>query len=160
MRAFIHLFLALALLVPAWAAPAWAQALADRDQPIYEAAARHQPVVARRGMVVAQEALAARIGADILAQGGNAVDAAVAVGFALAVTLPRAGNLGGGGFMLIHLAAEGRQVAIDYREQAPAAATRDMFLDAAGKVDKQKSRFSHLAAGVPGTVAGLLYALD
>ena len=105
-------------------------------------------------MVVAQEAIAARIGADILQQGGNAVDAAVAVGFALAVTYPRAGNLGGGGFMLIHR-RHGNDTAIDYRETAPAAITDKTFLDANGNADPQKSRNSALAIGVPGTVAGL-----
>ena len=88
-----------------------------------------QGILAHNGMVVAQERRAARIGVDILARGGNAVDAAVATGFALAVTYPRAGNLGGGGFMLIHLAQEKRDVAIDYRETAPAAATPGMFLE-------------------------------
>lgn len=156
MRALLSIVLSLGLIFPAWSQPL----PANGDEPIYNPAARHQPVVAAGGMVVSQEALASRIGADILAKGGNAVDAAVAVGFALAVTLPRAGNLGGGGFMLIHLAGEGRTVAIDYREMAPAAATRDMYLNAAGQVDKQKSRFSHLAAGVPGTVAGLVHALE
>jgi gamma-glutamyltranspeptidase/glutathione hydrolase len=116
-----------------------------------------QAVVARNGMVVAQEARAARIGVDILQRGGNAVDAAVAVGFAMAVTYPRAGNIGGGGFMVIHLAS-GDDVAIDYRETAPAAATRDMFLDGGGKPDPNKSRDSALAIGVPGTVAGLALA--
>ncbi len=115
---------------------------------------------APRGVVVAQEARAARIGADVLARGGNAVDAAVAVGFAMAVTYPRAGNIGGGGFMLIHLAASGLTSAIDYRETAPAAATRDMFLDANGEADPKKSRDSALSIGVPGTVAGMAMALD
>jgi gamma-glutamyltranspeptidase/glutathione hydrolase len=117
------------------------------------------PVTARNGMVVAQEARAARIGADILARGGNAVDAAVAVGFAMAVTYPRAGNIGGGGFMVIHL-ADGRDTAIDYRETAPAAATATMFLDADGNPDPRKSRDSALSIGVPGTVAGLALAHD
>jgi gamma-glutamyltranspeptidase/glutathione hydrolase len=115
-------------------------------------------VTAPHGMVVAQEQLAARIGAEILKQGGNAVDAAVAVGFALAVTYPRAGNLGGGGFMVIHLAKEQRNIAIDYREVAPAATTRDIFLDDRGDADPNKSRHSALAIGVPGTVAGLALA--
>jgi gamma-glutamyltranspeptidase/glutathione hydrolase len=115
------------------------------------------PVLAHNGMVVAQESRAARIGVDILESGGNAVDAAVAVGFALAVSYPRAGNIGGGGFMLIHLAS-GKDTAIDYRETAPAAATPTMFLDAAGNPDPQKSRDSGLAVGVPGTVAGLAMA--
>ncbi|MGE3147842.1 MAG: gamma-glutamyltransferase [Pseudorhodoplanes sp.] len=116
------------------------------------------PVIARNGMVVAQEARAARIGTDILKAGGNAVDAAVATGFALAVTYPRAGNLGGGGFMLIHLARGNRNIAIDYRETAPAATTRDIFLDDKGNADPAKSRDSGLAVGVPGTVAGLVLA--
>lgn len=117
-------------------------------------------VAAEHGMVVAQEKLAARIGADILRQGGNAVDAAVATGFALAVTYPRAGNIGGGGFMVIHSAERNEDVAIDYRETAPAAATRDMYLGADGKPDTDKSRNSALGIGVPGTVAGLALALE
>jgi gamma-glutamyltranspeptidase/glutathione hydrolase len=116
------------------------------------------PILAHNGMVVAQEQRAARIGIEILDRGGNAVDAAVAVGFALAVTYPRAGNIGGGGFMVIHLASGSRNVAIDYRETAPAAAKPTMFLDAAGNPDPQKSRDSALSIGVPGTVAGLALA--
>jgi len=119
--------------------------------------ARVAPVIARHGMVVAQEKRAARIGVEILRQGGNAIDAAVAVGFALAVTYPRAGNLGGGGFMVIHLAS-GKDLAIDYRETAPAAATPVMFRDAKSAADPKKSRDSALAIGVPGTVAGLALA--
>jgi gamma-glutamyltranspeptidase/glutathione hydrolase len=117
-----------------------------------------QPVTARHGMVVAQEARAAHIGAEILKHGGNAVDAAVATAFALAVTYPRAGNIGGGGFMVVHLAAENRHIAIDYRETAPAATRRETFLDAQGKADPKKSRELGLAIGVPGTVAGLALA--
>jgi gamma-glutamyltranspeptidase/glutathione hydrolase len=120
---------------------------------------RVHPVRGVSGMVAAQEARATRIGLDILQRGGNAVDAAVAVGFALAVTLPRAGNLGGGGFMLVHIAERGETVAIDYREMAPGAATRDMFIGFDGAVDKTLERFSHKAVGVPGTVAGLTLAL-
>jgi gamma-glutamyltranspeptidase/glutathione hydrolase len=117
------------------------------------------PVLAKNGMVASEEARATEIGVEILRQGGNAVDAAVAVGFALAVTLPESGNLGGGGFMVIRLANGKRNVAIDYRETAPAAATREMFLNETGEADPQKSRFSGLAIGVPGTVAGLAHAL-
>src|ERR1700750_2882397 len=113
------------------------------------------PVPAESGMVVAQEKLAAQIGADILRQGGNAIDAAVATGFALAVTYPRAGNIGGGGFMVIHSAERNEDAAIDYREAAPAATTRDIFLGADGKPDIARSRDSALGIGVPGTVAGL-----
>jgi gamma-glutamyltranspeptidase/glutathione hydrolase len=108
-------------------------------------------------MVVAQEAMAARVGADILRKGGNAVDAAVAVGFTMAVTYPRAGNIGGGGFMVIHRAS-GDDITIDYRETAPAAINKTSFLDAQGNADPQKSRESALAIGVPGTVAGLALA--
>jgi gamma-glutamyltranspeptidase / glutathione hydrolase len=114
-----------------------------------------RPVIAAHGMVVSQEAEASRVGLDVLKRGGNAVDAAVAVGFALAVTLPRAGNIGGGGFMLIHRADRNQTIAIDYRETAPAATTKEVFLDANGEADPFKSRFSGLAIGVPGTVAGL-----
>jgi gamma-glutamyltranspeptidase/glutathione hydrolase len=110
-------------------------------------------------MVVAQEALAARVGVDILQKGGNAVDAAVAVGFAMAVSYPRAGNIGGGGFMVIHRAG-GDDVAIDYRETAPQAINEKSFLDAQGNADPQKSRDSALAIGVPGTVAGLALAAE
>jgi gamma-glutamyltranspeptidase/glutathione hydrolase len=116
-------------------------------------------VKATHGMVVAQEKLSAQVGRDVMARGGNAVDAAVATGFAMAVTYPRAGNIGGGGFMVIHLADGNKDVAIDYRETAPHAATRDMFLGADGKPDPAKSRDSALGIGVPGTVAGLSLAL-
>ncbi len=110
-------------------------------------------------MVASQEDTATRVGVDILKQGGNAVDAAVAVGFALAVTHPAAGNLGGGGFMLIHWADRGETVALDFRETAPAAAHADMFLDETGAVDEFAARHSHRSVGVPGTVAGLAEAL-
>jgi gamma-glutamyltranspeptidase/glutathione hydrolase len=118
------------------------------------------PVFAEHGMVASQEATATRIGLDVLKRGGNAVDAAVTVGFALAVTLPSAGNIGGGGFMLVRDAASGEVVAIDYREKAGGRASHDMFLDAAGNADPEKSRNSGLAVGVPGTVAGLALALQ
>jgi gamma-glutamyltranspeptidase/glutathione hydrolase len=122
--------------------------------------ARFHPVIARNGMVAAQDRVAAEVGAEILRKGGNAVDAAVATGFAMAVTHPQAGNLGGGGFMLVALAKQKKVVAIDYREMAPKAAQRDMFLGATGDVDNEKARFSRASAGVPGTVAGLLHALE
>jgi gamma-glutamyltranspeptidase/glutathione hydrolase len=128
--------------------------------PIIKSNSRFVPIVARNGMVVGPEQLAAEVGRDILDKGGNAVDAAVATGFALAVTYPRAGNLGGGGFMMIHLAKENRQTFIDYRETAPGKARRDMFLDENGEIDRNRIAFTHLAAGVPGSVAGMLYALE
>jgi gamma-glutamyltranspeptidase/glutathione hydrolase len=117
----------------------------------------HEPVYARKGMVVAQEPLAADVGVAVLKSGGNAVDAAVAVGFALAVTYPYAGNLGGGGFMLIRM-ADGRTTFIDFREKAPRKATHDMYLDASGNATKD-SVLGWRAAGVPGTVRGLELAL-
>ena len=128
------------------------------DSPIIRYADLTHPQLGASGMVASQNHLSSEVGAEILAAGGNAVDAAVAVGFSLAVTLPRAGNLGGGGFMLIHDAASGDSIAIDYREMAPARATRDMYLDEEGNAIPELSRFSHLAAGVPGTVAGLYRA--
>jgi gamma-glutamyltranspeptidase/glutathione hydrolase len=117
-------------------------------------------VAAEHGMVVAQEKIAARIGADVLKRGGNAIDAAVATGFAMAVTYPRAGNIGGGGFMVIHSAERHEDVAIDYRETAPAATTPGIFLGPDGKPDNAKSRDSALGIGIPGTPAGLALALD
>jgi gamma-glutamyltranspeptidase / glutathione hydrolase len=118
------------------------------------------PVLAHRQMVVSQERQASRIGLNILEQGGNAVDAAVAVGLALAVTHPQAGNLGGGGFMVIAQPARNILAAIDYRESAPLATTRDIFLTPQGDADPAKSLDSGLGVGVPGTVAGLALALD
>ncbi len=128
------------------------------EAPIIDPADIHHPVAGRSGMVVSQSLIASEVGAAVLARGGNAVDAAVAVGFALAVVLPRAGNLGGGGFMLVYDAEQSRVVALDYREMAPAAAFRDMYLDENGDVDQGRVRFSHKASGVPGTVAGLYHA--
>ncbi|MEH6518628.1 MAG: gamma-glutamyltransferase [Halioglobus sp.] len=137
-----------------------AQAPAQAQTPIIDYQNRFLPVVAKHGMVVGPEKLAAEVGTAILKQGGNAVDAAVATGFALAVTYPRAGNLGGGGFMLIHLAESNSQTLIDYRETAPAAASAAMFLDDAGEIDRMREFFSYQSAGVPGTVAGLILALE
>jgi gamma-glutamyltranspeptidase/glutathione hydrolase len=124
-------------------------------------AATGQPTTARgtRGMVVAAEPFAAEAGLEIIRKGGNAVDAAVAVGFALAVTHPIAGNIGGGGFMLIYL-ADGTAVMVDYREVAPAAATWDMYLDENGKLIPGSSTEGWKAAGVPGSVAGMALALE
>ena len=126
-RLLVVLALSIAVLVPATAQ--------DLRRSGYTPAPRDSvhAVSAEQGMVVAQEKLAARIGTEILRQGGNAVDAAVATGFAMAVTYPRAGNIGGGGFMVIHLAKDNRDIAIDYRETAPAAASSTMFLDEASE---------------------------
>lgn len=114
----------------------------------------HHPVLARRGMVVSQNELASEVGREILEAGGNAVDAAIATGFALAVTLPRAGNIGGSGFMLIHMAEESKTIALDFRSAAPATADLSQFKDANGEIDWFTMSFGPKAPGVPGTVAG------
>lgn len=121
--------------------------------------ASKEPVRGKNGMVVSAETHASQIGIEILKKGGNAVDAAVAVGFALAVTFPQAGNIGGGGFMVIRM-ADGRTTTIDFREKAPLLASRDMYLDESGEFVQKRSLVGHLSAGVPGSVAGLLLALD
>ena len=123
------------------------------------AAASREAVFGAAGAVVSRSALASEAGAEVLRRGGNAVDAAAAVGFALAVTWPAAGNLGGGGFMVIRM-ADGALAANDHRERAPGAATREMYQDASGEVIPGLSTDSHLAVGVPGTVDGLLAALQ
>src|ERR1051326_2995310 len=135
MRRTLSLLLMIAAAVPAWAA---------------------QPVRARKGMVVTRERHATEVGLQVLKSGGNAVDAAIAVGFALAVTHSSAGNIGGGGFMLIRLAG-GRTSLIDFRERAPLAASRNMYVDASGKATTD-SVIGYRASGVPGTVRGLEYA--
>ena len=122
------------------------------------AAASVAPVAAEHGMVVTAQHLATEVGVDVLKKGGNAVDAAVAVGYALAVVYPAAGNLGGGGFMTLQL-ADGTKTFLDFREKAPLAATADMYLDAAGNVIRGSTVRGHLAVGVPGTVSGLETAL-
>lgn len=157
-RRISRIMLAAGLVCGLATGPVAAQSGSVQTGPILSGDDRFHPVVARGGMVSSQEALASGVGRDILARGGNAVDAAVAVGFALAVTLPRAGNLGGGGFMMVHLAESGETHALDYRELAPAGAFRDMFLDADGNADSNKSRYSGFAVGVPGTVAGMYAA--
>ncbi len=141
-----------------WQGGAWARAEAPPVSYGVETDTFH-PVRAKQGMVASVDALATRVGVDILRQGGNAVDAAVAVGFALAVTHPQAGNLGGGGFMLLRTAS-GRTTAIDFREMAPVRASRDMFLNASGEADSKLSLTSHLASGTPGTVAGFALAVQ
>jgi gamma-glutamyltranspeptidase/glutathione hydrolase len=123
-------------------------------------AASREPVRARHGIVASTNEIASKVGVDIMKRGGNAVDAAIAVGFALAVTHPAAGNLGGGGFMMIRL-KDGRTTAIDYREMAPAAATRNIYLDKNGNVIEGEGGplEGYRAAGVPGTVRGMELAL-
>ncbi|SIS81093.1 gamma-glutamyltransferase 1 Threonine peptidase. MEROPS family T03 [Neptunomonas antarctica] len=121
---------------------------------------RNQPVEARQGMVATSHHLATEVALNVLKNGGNAIDAAVTAGFALAVTQPRSGNIGGGGFMLVSREKTNDVVAIDYREKAPKAAYEKMFQDDDGNVVQERSRFSHLSAGVPGTVAGFALALE
>jgi gamma-glutamyltranspeptidase/glutathione hydrolase len=125
----------------------------------FSESASRRPVKALNGMVVSSDSLATQVGVEILKKGGNAVDAAVAVGFALAVTYPQAGNIGGGGFMVIRM-ANGESVTIDFREKAPMKASENMFLDENGNFVPEKSQVGHLSVGVPGSVAGLLLALE
>tara|TARA_Y100001001_G_scaffold161275_1_gene185377 strand:+ start:149 stop:1912 length:1764 start_codon:yes stop_codon:yes gene_type:complete len=132
--------------------PAFGQAILEGE--------RFHPATAKQGMVATSHTLATEVALDVLRDGGNAVDAAVTAGFALAVTQPRSGNIGGGGFMLISKGDGSEPEAIDYREKAPAAATEAMFQDESGNVVRDRSRLTHLAAGVPGTVAGLALALE
>ncbi|WP_053213605.1 gamma-glutamyltransferase [Pseudomonas sp. Q12-87] len=126
---------------------------------LYAQAASQAPVAAENGMVVTAQHLATHVGVDVLKNGGNAVDAAVAVGYALAVVYPAAGNLGGGGFMTLQL-ADGRKTFLDFREKAPLAATANMYLDKDGNVVPDLSTRGHLAVGVPGTVSGMELALQ
>jgi gamma-glutamyltranspeptidase/glutathione hydrolase len=133
--------------------------LVAQTEPIYAGMDTVQAVWAEHGMVASQEAVATDVGVEILRKGGNAVDAAVAVGFALAVTYPRAGNIGGGGFMMIYLAGSEEVIAMDYREMAPDKAHKDMFLDENGDVVQEKTLFHGLSSGVPGSVMGMATAL-
>ena len=156
----------LAALAPAFVGLTWPAAIAAQQQ-IHENFVEQSSgtpaarvATARHGMVSSQDQQATQIGLDVLERGGNAVDAAVAIGFALAVTVPKAGNIGGGGFMLVHVAGRNENTAIDYRETAPAATAVDVFLGPDQQADPAKSRDSGLGVGVPGTVAGLSLALD
>ena len=142
--------------------PLWAKTLVMTAAALacqLASAASVAPVAAEHGMVVAAQHLASQVGVDVLKKGGNAIDAAVAVGYALAVVYPAAGNLGGGGFMTVQL-ADGRKTFLDFREKAPLGATANMYLDASGNVIKGLSTTGHLAVGVPGTVSGLELALS
>lgn len=140
------------------ASPAVAQEKKVAPPPLHDYLDRYHPVMAKRGMVVAQEGFAASAGYKMIDQGGNAIDAAVATAFALAVTYPQAGNIGGGGFILAYIAEENKVVALDFREMAPAASSRDMFLNKDGSVNRGKAVWSAHASGVPGTVMGLTEA--
>jgi len=128
--------------------------------PFSGAAEGNKAVVGKNGMVVSVDKYASKVGIEILKKGGNAVDAAVAVGFALAVTFPSAGNVGGGGFMIIRFPDTKEAVALDFREMAPGKATPDMYLDDKGSYVKERSLFGHLAVGVPGTVKGFELAME
>jgi gamma-glutamyltranspeptidase/glutathione hydrolase len=143
------------------ATPAKGDALPARTAALFPSTWRFKPgmpaTFAEHGMVSSNDSIASRVGRDIMQRGGNAVDAAVATGFALAVTYPVAGNIGGGGFMIIRM-ADGRTAALDYREIAPLGASRDMYLDEKGNLTR-KSVIGHLASGVPGAVAGMAEAL-
>lgn len=142
-------------------ANAWSQAAPGSSglkQAIIRYDSVHHPVAGRFGMVVTQNSIASSVGQGVLEKGGNAVDAAVAVGFALAVTLPRAGNLGGSGFMLVHDTQKKETVALDYRSVAPLAANIDKFSKPGGGMDWDKLTFGPLASAVPGTVAAMYQA--
>lgn len=143
------------LLAITLASTAYAQAPVQSDAYHYQV---KKSVTASHGAVVSAHPLASQAGLRMLQQGGNAVDAAIATQFALAVVYPAAGNLGGGGFLVAHL-KDGKDLAIDYREKAPAAASRDMYLDKSGNANTSLSQDGHLAAGVPGTVAGIFASL-
>ena len=132
----------------------------NQPSAIYSSDVLHHPIVGTKGMVATQHALATKAGLDILQKGGNAVDAAVAVGFSLAVVLPRAGNLGGGGFMIVHEAEKGSTRTLNYREMAPGKAYRDMYLDKDGNVDNTNLNAQYMASGIPGSVAGMARALE
>src|SRR5208283_1933609 len=129
-----------------------------RDHPDIPKDSPREPVRGSHGMVATDEPLASQAGVEILKRGGNAVDAAVATAFALAVVEPAAGNIGGGGFMLVRLAS-GKASFFDYRETAPAKATRDMYIKSDGKLDEQASTVGYRSVAIPGTVAGLALAL-
>jgi gamma-glutamyltranspeptidase / glutathione hydrolase len=157
-RRFIAALAVLALIGPALAQQRLPESAPQNFAAPSTGPTASQVATGRHGMVVSQDRRATQIGLDILERGGNAVDAAVAVGFALAVTLPKAGNIGGGGFMMVHLAERNDNIAIDYRETAPAATTAGVFLRPDGQADPAKSRDTGLGVGVPGTVAGLSLA--
>ncbi len=132
------------------------------SQPLFEYSEINHPVIGKNGMVASHNALSSEIAAEIMANGGNAIDAGAAIGFALAVTLPRAGNVGGGGFMLVHVAKLNKTIAIDFRETAPGGAHKDMFFDENGEVAAMDPsyRFSHKSSAVPGSVAGLAHIVE
>ena len=152
-RKIFSVFISCALLLSLIAAPTSFTSLPSTQ------AASHPPARGKHGMVASVSEIASQVGVDIMKRGGNAIDAAVAVGLALAVVWPSAGNIGGGGFMMVRL-ANGKTTAIDYREMGPAAAHHNVYLDEKGEYIKESSTYGHKAAGVPATVAGMAYALE
>lgn len=131
----------------------------EYSAPQYSSIDGFVPIVGRKGMVSVRETIAAKVGAEILKQGGNAIDAGAAIGFAMAVTYPQAGNIGGGGFMIVHIAKENKTVAIDYREMSAGAARHDLYVKD-GKIDQKLAKYSRQSSGVPGTVAGMAMAVE
>lgn len=152
-RLFVTLSFSIVSMYPAQAQDAGAP-------PISEYREINHPVVGSKGMVSSHSEISSEVGAQILRNGGNAIDAAAAIGFALAVTLPRAGNIGGGGFMLVHLAEEDRTIVVDFREAAPAAAFKNMYFDEDGNVDDIEYRFTHKSSAIPGSVAGFAHIVE
>lgn len=158
---FFKIMVALIYTVALITSPGIILAQGVASQPLFEYSAINQPVIGKSGMVASHNILSSEIAAEILANGGNAIDAGAALGFALAVTLPRAGNIGGGGFMLVHIAELNKTIAIDFRETAPAAAEQDMFFDGNGNVVLDETyRFSHRSSAIPGSVAGLAHIVE
>tara|TARA_B100001059_G_scaffold90514_1_gene89209 strand:+ start:1263 stop:3020 length:1758 start_codon:yes stop_codon:yes gene_type:complete len=160
-REFCKIMVAMVSALAAISLPTSIIAQGSASQPLFEYSAINHPVMGRSGMVASHNVLSSKIAAEILSNGGNAIDAGAALGFALAVTLPRAGNIGGGGFMLLHVAKLNKTIAIDFRETAPSAARQEMFFDDDGNVVLDETyRFSHKSSAIPGSVAGLAHIVE
>jgi gamma-glutamyltranspeptidase/glutathione hydrolase len=160
-RDFYKIMVAMVSALAAMSLPTSIIAQGSASQPLFEYSAINHPVMGRSGMVASHNVLSSKIAAEILSNGGNAIDAGAALGFALAVTLPRAGNIGGGGFMLLYVAKLNKTIAIDFRETAPSAARQEMFFDDDGNVVLDETyRFSHKSSAIPGSVAGLAHIVE
>ena len=160
-KEFCKIIVAMVSALAAISLPTSIIAQGSASQPLFEYSAINHPVMGRSGMVASHNVLSSKIAAEILSNGGNAIDAGAALGFALAVTLPRAGNIGGGGFMLLHIAKLNKTIAIDFRETAPSAARQEMFFDDDGNVVLDETyRFSHKSSAIPGSVAGLAHIVE
>lgn len=160
-RDFCKVIVAMVSALATMSLPTSIIAQGSASQPLFEYSAINHPVMGRSGMVASHNVLSSKIAAEILSNGGNAIDAGAALGFALAVTLPRAGNIGGGGFMLLHVAKLNKTIAIDFRETAPSAARQEMFFDDDGNVVLDETyRFSHKSSAIPGSVAGLAHIVE